>query len=117
MNEKEFERFKTYVVFGHPDGCWESYKKLDCRGYARFWWRGQWRQGHRIAYMYVDDDFTLRDTELEIPEDRPQLDHQCNNRQCWRPSHLQPVTGKRNHELRAQRYFERKRKALEEEAI
>jgi len=118
MNEKEHARLISKLYFGHPDGCYEALtSKPDCRGYRRFWYRGQWRQGHRITYVWLNDDLTLRKEPLDIPEDKPTLDHSCVNRDCWRPAHLTPMTLKKNHELRAMRYFERKRKALEEEAI
>lgn len=118
MNEKEHARLVSKIYFGHPDGCYEALgSKEDSRGYKRFWFRGQWRQGHRVTYVWLNDDLTLRDEPLEIPEDKPTLDHECNNRACWRPAHLKPCTLKRNHELRAQRYFERKRLRDLEEAI
>lgn len=121
VNEKEFARLLGKIVIvpsGRWAGCYEGVGgKPDKRGYMRFWFRGQWRQGHRICYTYMNDDLTPREEPLEIPKDKNTLDHECTNRACWRPGHLVPCTLKKNHELRAMRYWERKRLETLEEVI
>lgn len=114
VDESEYIRFIGYVdvVQNGPWVCYEWLGKKCHRGYGRFWWRGQWRQAHRMGWMWISRRGKLRTTEFEIPEEAPHLDHKCNNRACVRKEHLQPVTAKRNHELRAERYFARKQKTL-----
>lgn len=114
MTPSEYIRFYGYtdVVWFDLDGtrwlCQEWQGKIDHNGYGRFWYRGAWRQAHRHAYMWLDDNMNLREEPLEIPEDTPQLNHRCCNRACVRPEHLEPVTSKQNHEYRTQIYWARK---------
>lgn len=117
MNEKEFARFVSYVATNLDTGCEEWYGKVCHRGYGRFWYRGQWRQAHRIRWAWITPDWKLRETEQEFDPIKFFLDHICENRPCVCYAHLTPCTHKENHEARAQRYWERKRKQLQEEAI
>lgn len=115
MSEADVERFfrfgfPTVVQVGRMR-CWSWNGKREWQDYGRFYLNGQWRQAHRVFFIYINPrTLRLRRRAVEIPVERPHLDHRCNNRSCIRPAHLQPVTNKFNHELRAQRYFERKAK-------
>lgn len=115
---KDWNRLTGYITtVPGEDGCWEWLGKRDHNGYGRYWLWGSWRQAHRITYMYLSEDWTQLDVTREIPEDQPTLDHGCNNRQCVRPSHLTPMTLKKNHEFRAERYWARKKQEREAELI
>lgn len=108
MTEADAERFwETGRVFVTQVGhwrCWEWCARRDHRGYGRFWLNGQYRPAHRILWIYLNPrSRRLRRAALDIPESTPQLDHRCNNRACLR--HTQPVSAKKNNQLRADRYW------------
>jgi hypothetical protein len=72
------------------DACWPWLAAITSTGYGAIRVDGTLRKAHRVAY------------ELEvgpIPEGM-QLDHQCHNRACVRPSHLNAVTNQQNGENR-----------------
>jgi len=80
------ERFWSKLCVEH-NGCWlwKGAKIKD--GYGGFWWRGRWRQAHRVAYQELVESI------------RPglQLDHfVCNIPSCVNPAHLRPVTSREN---------------------
>lgn len=71
------------LIIGEP--CWEWAGTLNF-GYGRIFHDGKNRRVHILMYeMFVGP----------VPE-RMQLDHLCRNRKCWRPDHMEPVTGKEN---------------------
>lgn len=115
MEYNEYIRFKGYVDVVHQPGtnwiCYEWLGKKDHRGYGRFWYRGQWRQAHRIGWMWISRRGNLRWTPFEI-EEGMQLNHKCCNRACVRKEHLEVVTPKKNHEYRAMIYWRKKRKTI-----
>jgi hypothetical protein len=86
------ERFWDKVLI--TDGCWEWQAYVDRDGYGLFGLsKGKTVRAHRFAF------------ELEHghpPENH--IDHLCRNKRCVRPSHLDDVTNKVNHErgLKAQ---------------
>lgn len=68
------------------DGCWQWRNSLASDGYGKFWIAQTQFLAHRFSYqLYIG----------EIPEGL-QLDHQCRNRGCVNPEHLEPVTQKEN---------------------
>lgn len=115
MLYKEYIRFIGYVDIVHQEGsnwvCYEWLGKKDSHGYGRFWYRGQWRQAHRISYSWISRRWRLRATEDEIAEGM-HINHKCCNRACVRKSHLEEVTPKENHEYRSMVYWRNKRKTI-----
>lgn len=61
--------------------------------YGRFSFQGATASVHRTVWELVYGP---------IPP-RKQLDHECENRRCCNPFHLQPMTHKKNQKLRDQR--------------
>ena len=66
--------------------CYEWQRALDDRGYGVIVVGGRKYKVHRFARAAFVGPF---DVALD-------LDHLCRNRRCWRPDHLEPVTGKVN---------------------
>ena len=66
--------------------CWVWTAARDTRGYGLFWLNRRWIGAHRFAY---EADRGPIPPGLE-------LDHLCRNKQCVRPSHLEPVTHREN---------------------
>lgn len=83
--------------------CWEWTASLKPNGYGQFAINRKPRYAHRLAYEL---------THGPIPAGM-QVDHQCHNRTCVRPRHLQAVTHKENQENRAKAgrgvYFDKRR--------
>lgn len=84
------ERFKSR--FQKPEsGCWLWAGHIDRDGYGKFTFAVPGSKirntgAHRLSYeIYVGP----------IPEGL-QIDHLCRTRNCVRPDHLEPVTGKEN---------------------
>jgi hypothetical protein len=75
------------------DGCWIWTGSVTKRGYGRIN-RNDNRAIHRLAYTTF---------VAPVPPDL-ELDHTCENKRCWRPEHLEPVTQLEN----ARRYQERR---------
>lgn len=66
--------------------CWEWTKSTNHKGYGKFAMGSGWVMAHRWVYeQYVG----------AIPAEHV-VDHQCRNRACVRPSHLEPVTNRVN---------------------
>jgi len=113
MSESDVTRFwQTGNVIVRQVGhwrCWEYTHRHDHRGYGRFWLNGQYRPAHRVLYGYINPrTFKLRRASLDIDEQRPHLDHLCNNRACVRRNHVRPVTPRGNHQARSERYWRNK---------
>ena len=110
LGSQDVERFWSYVRVVRRGRwvCWEWQGKRCRYGYGRFWLGGRWTSAHCVAYRFFAADTgsvflaRLRTIRL-LPADRPQLDHRCVNSRCVRPSHLEPVTCKENHERRVAR--------------
>lgn len=67
-------------------GCWLWTGPQNGRGYGQMWVGNSKLYVHRVSYEeYIGP----------IP-DGLQLDHRCRTRNCLRPGHLEPVTGKVN---------------------
>ena len=67
------------------DGCWEVIKPNN-KGYTQFYVDGKYPLVHRWSYEHFVGP---------IPEGLV-IDHLCNNNDCWRPDHLEPVSQKVN---------------------
>jgi HNH endonuclease len=72
-----------------PDGCWQWTGSGTAHGYGVFF-RGpgptNGTSAHRVVYEWVRGP---------IP-DGMHLDHQCRNRGCVNPDHMEPVTPREN---------------------
>lgn len=83
------ERFTAkYEV--RPDGCWQWTGTTggSTARYGYFTWNGRRGMAHRFAYEHFVGP---------IPEGL-EIDHQCQNKLCVNPSHLEPVTHAVNRE-------------------
>ncbi len=84
MNASETTRFldKLDDDGGSHDDCWHWLGSKCSKGYGRFWLDGRWVRAHRVAY------------ELLVGPIPPGLvlDHLCRQRDCCRPSHLEPCS-------------------------
>ncbi len=77
-------RARTIVM---PSGCWEWRGSTDRSGYGRLSVNGRMRSTHRLAYEALGPE-PLTDGLV--------LHHDCRNRRCWNPEHLQQVTSREN---------------------
>ena len=68
------------------NGCWQWVGSREAKGYGRFWLNGKHRKAHRVAYELMVGPIPAGYT----------IDHLCRNRDCVRPSHLDPVTNREN---------------------
>ena len=62
--------------------CWEWEGRVESNGYAQAKYGGQRGQVHRLVYEALVGP---------IP-DGLTLDHLCENKRCYNPAHLEPVT-------------------------
>lgn len=72
---------------GFWDRCWEYDGWRHAKGYGVAKVDGRHVYVHRGAYEELIQP---------IPEDRPQLDHVCENEACYNPLHLEPVDNNEN---------------------
>lgn len=79
MSLRERLLFRVTV---EPSGCWSADLRHDKDGYATICVNKQTRQAHRVAY----EEF-----RGPVPADKL-LDHQCRNRGCINPWHVEPAT-------------------------
>lgn len=79
------DRFNYYVE--KSEGCWNWTGSLS-GGYGAIWDGKRSHPAHRISWELVNGP---------IPEGI-EVDHQCHNKACVRPSHLRPATSKQNKE-------------------
>jgi hypothetical protein len=79
------------VNVGHPTECWPWRMSTGSHGYGQTWDKRTVRLAHRVAWALFHG--------RQIPEGMT-LDHQCRNRVCCNPLHLEVMTnvenGKRN---------------------
>ena len=74
-----------------PDECWLWPGAKDRTGYGVIGFNGRMQKAHRVAYeLHVGP----------IP-DGLMLDHICHTRDCFNPTHLEPVTNGQNGQNRA----------------
>jgi hypothetical protein len=69
--------------------CWLWSAATTGAGYGAVWMDGRLRLAHKVAW---------EDENGPVP-DGMELDHECRNTRCVRPSHLEPVT----HQVNVQR--------------
>jgi len=67
------------------DGCWVWHGQ-HVSGYTRVKYRGKNKRVHRVAY----------ELRYGLVPDGLELDHTCNNKTCWNPDHVEPVTHQEN---------------------
>lgn len=79
------ERFARKVAVA-PTGCWIWEASRNQYGYGQFYFAGQPRKAHRLAYEWAMGEIPVG---LEI-------DHLCKVRECVNPAHLEPVTHREN---------------------
>lgn len=68
-----------------PKECWPWTAKLDVRGYGCLPWAGM-RYAHRFSYELANGPMPAG----------TEIDHNCRNRACQNPAHLDAVTAKEN---------------------
>ncbi len=78
----DIERLKHYYNELSPKKCWNWKGGIDSKGYGRFYYKGNTRPAHRIAYILLVGKF---------PEELT-VDHLCKNTKCINPSHMEVVT-------------------------
>lgn len=82
-------RFWHHVTIPDDDSlCWSWDGSKNDAGYGQFMWKtgGSPRRAHRISYEYLRGPLS----------DRLVMDHDCRNRHCVNPWHLEEVTDKVN---------------------
>lgn len=84
-NAHPLERLVRRTEF-EDDGCWLWTGYRDRKGYGRINLNYHLVGTHRLGYELLVG---------EIP-DGYELDHLCRTTACWRPEHLEPVTGYEN---------------------
>lgn len=67
--------------------CWLWHGRRNPGGYGEVRWFSKWRRVHRLVAAMTYGVEAI--TDLDIM-------HLCNNKACWRPSHLQPGTESEN---------------------
>ncbi|KKM20386.1 hypothetical protein LCGC14_1645960 [marine sediment metagenome] len=81
----KYRELEERVALRHDDNCWE-WSAHDSQGYASIHFQGRTQRAHVLAYILR---YGPVPTGLE-------LDHTCNNRGCWNPDHVEPVTHRVN---------------------
>lgn len=80
-------RLNRLTVVMPTTGCWEFQGVRIAKGYGKFYYQGQLRNAHRVAYELFKG---------QIPEGM-QVDHfACDNPPCCNPDHLRLVTAREN---------------------
>lgn len=83
---EEWDKFWAQVQGLNKGDCEEWIGTLFSHGYGAFWYRGQDRRAHRVAYVW------------QYGEPGNILDHHCENKRCVRahPEHVWPSTPRDN---------------------
>jgi hypothetical protein len=79
---------KFWAKVNRNGACWQWLGGKNSKGYGFLHWQGKSVAAHRLAYEL---------TNGPIPPGM-EIDHQCRNRSCCNPDHLQPLTRRRNME-------------------
>lgn len=82
----EFVKHEPYQAKKPGSRCWVWTGRRNRNGYGRLRWRGREPVAHRLIWELIKDPIPY----LHV------LDHDCKNRPCCNPDHLEPVTGKIN---------------------
>jgi len=79
-HKSPLERFQANVLLGNRESdCWQWIGKKDRKGYGNFSFNGVDYRAHRFSYAHFVG---------EIPADKPQVLHKCDNPSCANPQHL-----------------------------
>jgi hypothetical protein len=78
---------RFWAKVNKTDTCWLWTAKVR-KGYGQFWFEGQTRLAHRVAYEAIHGPIDVL------------LDHKCFRHECVNPDHLRPATHKQNAEHR-----------------
>lgn len=69
------------------DECWIWTRSRSGSGYGQVRWFGKWRSVHRVVAAMTYGAAAIHDMDVM---------HLCDNKLCWRPSHLRPATTQEN---------------------
>ena len=81
MNEKDFERF--WLSYVRSDECWIWIRTMFRDGYGAFHLEGKLRRAHRVSYERTHKIILTPDQFLH---------HNCKNKACINPAHLEIVS-------------------------
>ncbi|WP_237568683.1 HNH endonuclease [Mycolicibacterium lacusdiani] len=84
------QRLQARTTVDPATGCWTWTGGTDRSGYGRLSIGGKMRATHRLAYAILG---------REDLDDALVLHHDCRNRRCWNPHHLEQVTSAQNTRL------------------
>ena len=92
ISDKAVERRLLAGLIKTSDGCWIWQKCLNKKGYGKMWYNGRNHLAHRISFAIFNGP---------IPEGLT-LDHNCLNRACCNPDHLELISTSENSKRRWQ---------------
>jgi hypothetical protein len=91
MISRFWSKVKMFPGEGSAECCW-VWTGQKINGYGRFWINSKSVYAHRVSYALRYPGFSLTCTSRSVD----QLDHVCRNRACVNPTHLEPITNRKN---------------------
>jgi hypothetical protein len=81
------KKFWSLIEVKGPDECWPWKGKLNRDGYAQWYWKGQLRMVHHVAFQIHNHCFFPRGTR-KTGSGGIVIRHNCDNPPCCNPHHL-----------------------------